>query len=441
MKKITQLSVSLLLGAAVLSSCSTNKLAMMNGPEDNMYFRASDVQIATQYAVENNNPRTFENLSQSPALVEENFSSRNVNPEYISRYQATTNDFDNGAVYFDDGGVAQSNPNINAYDNFYSSSSARNNFSSPNINFNFGLGLGFGMNPWGYGIYDPFWGPNWGWRPGFSWNIGIGWGYPSLGLGYGPRWGWGPSYGWGMPIYPVWGYPVYAGYPAYTLPGGEQGGRRVVYGARPTRGSSMTNSNASSRQASVMPSTARAQNRAAASGSNPSARRIAASENSRVASRDFGTSQNDYYNSGRSRVSTSPRNISSPATDRTVNTRSRTSIPSARHSTVNPGTFNRSSYPSRGNNSYNNQRSNSPSYNRSVGPTRSTRSTNPTYNNRSTSPTYNRSNVPSRSNNSEGFSAPSRSSSGGSNVTSTPSRSSSGSSGSNSSGSRGGRGN
>ncbi|WP_332911134.1 hypothetical protein [Algoriphagus boritolerans] len=164
---------------------------------DNLYFMASDVRLATQYAVDNNNPKSFQNITQEPALIEENFSSRNVNPEYISRYQTLDNN-SNGeeeVVYFEEDTTQQATGNINAYDN-YSVAQNGNGSNNPNINFNFGMGYGFGgmmMSPWGF--YDPFWGPAWGFRPGLS----IG-----LGFGFGNRWGnpfWGSGFGWGDPFF------------------------------------------------------------------------------------------------------------------------------------------------------------------------------------------------------------------------------------------------
>lgn len=459
MKKLPIISASLLIGSLIISSCSTNKMAA-SATDDNLYFMASDVQMATKYAVDNNNPSSFENISQKPELVEQNFSSRNVNPEFISRYTATEDASlsDDGVVYFEEGaGQQTSSGNINAYDN-YSTSGNSNGFNNPNFNVNLMMGMGFGgmMNPWGF--YDPFWGPGfgmgpgWGWRPGLSIGLGFGWGNPwrnpYMGMG---GFGWGNPYGfydpfWGSGFgmgYPGWGRPIYAGRPIYVLPGGEYGNRNVVYGARPTRGSSMINSG----NAGVMPSTARAQARGNASTSrNSSARQLTSSPNSRVATRDFGRSQNDYYNSGRSRVATT-RNISSPAADRGVSTRSRSSIPSARPSSgYTPSNTMRSVAPARGTSpSYNNGRTSTPSYNRGTSPSYN-RSTSPSYN-RSTSPSYNRSTSPSntrvvspsRSTSSPTFSAPSRSSSGGG--MSAPSRSSGGSSGGSVGGSRGGRGN
>ncbi|MBC6368812.1 hypothetical protein DDT91_18635 [Algoriphagus sp. AK58] len=460
MKKISIISASLLLGSLTLLSCSSNKMAMSNN-DDNLYFMASDVKIATQYAVANNNPTTFENLKKDPTAVQENFSSRNVNPEYLSRYQANTNiaSSEEGAVYFDDTTPTQNTGvNVNAYDNFYSNNGAQN-FNTPNINFNFGLGFGF--SPWGWGM-SPWMGFGWGYPMGFNMGLGFGWGYPMYpGWGFpmygwrNPMFGWGyPMYGWGMPV-----YPVYPGYPSYILPGGEYGNRRVVYGARPTRGSSFTNTGIRAGEAAVMPSTARAQARANAATANSSSPRrvISSSENSRVASRDFSNSQNDYYNSGRSRVATTTRNMNSAASDRgTVSNSRGSSYPSARPSVTSPSNTrgysspSRSSYPSgydrSTNPSYN--RSSSPSYNRSTSPSynRSTspsynRSSSPSYNRGTSSPSYNRSVSPSRSyDNSSSFSAPSRMSSGGSSF-SAPSRSMGGSSGGGVSGGSRGRGN
>lgn len=471
MKKLPLIPVSFLIGSLIISSCSTNKM-VASSTDDNLYFMASDVELATKYAVDNNNPKSFENISQEPALVEQNFSSRNVNPEYISRYQTTENatSSDDGVVYFDEGATQQpSTGNINAYDNYSTAGNGNGNgFNSPNINFNFGLGYGFGgmmMSPWGF--YDPFWGPSFGFRPRLSLGFGMGFGFGNpymMGMGgYGfgnpymmgmGGYGWGNpymmgmgGYGWGNPFYGSgfgYGRPIYAGNPIFILPGGEYGDRRTVYGARPTRGSSFTNTGLAGNQAGAMPSTARAQARGnAAAVNNTSARRLVSSENSRVATRDFSNSQNDYYNSSRTRTATS-RNISSAATDRGVaTTRTRGTLPSARTSNpYSPTNTMRSSSPTRStspayngrtsNPTYNN-RATSPSYNR----TPNMRSTSPSYN-RGVNPTYNnRTTAPSRTS-SPTFSAPSRSGGG---TMSAPSRSSGGSSGGSVGGSRGGRGN
>jgi len=454
MKKSPLIIASLLVGSVAISSCSSNKIAS-SGADDNLYFMASDVKMATEFAVANNNPESFKNISQEPALAEENFSSRNVNPEYISRYQATENatTSEDGVVYFDESaGDQTATGNVNAYDN-YTSAGDGSGSNSPNVNLNFGLGFGYGA--YGMGM-SPYMGINYGmgFMPGLSIGIGFGFGYPMYpSYGY-PMYGY-PMYGYGYPMYgypmyPGYGYPpiyaanpIYPGYPSYVLPGGEYGDRRVVSGARPTRGSSLTNTGVRSAEAGVMPNTARAQARNSANAVNPSSRSLVSSDNARTASRDFGSSQNDYYNSSRSRVATT-RNTNSAAADRSVSTRSRSSIPSARPSVINtPGNDIRNyADPSRSANpNYNNTRTSSPSYNRGSVPSYN-RSTSPSNNTRSTSPSYNRSETPSRSdNNSSTFSAPSRTSTGGSSSFSTPSRSSGGSSGGSVGGSRGGRGN
>ena len=63
------------------------------------------------------------------------------------------------------------------------------------------MGFMTGFNPWGFGMWDPFWGPGFGWgggfgpgwgfRPGFSMNIGFGFGSPF----------WGSP--WGNPFFPT----------------------------------------------------------------------------------------------------------------------------------------------------------------------------------------------------------------------------------------------
>jgi hypothetical protein len=455
MKNSPFIIASLLVGSVAVSSCSSNKIAS-SGVDDNLYFMASDVKMATEFAVANNTPQSFRNITQEPALAEENFSSRNVNPEYISRYQATENatTSDDGVVYFDELATDQNTTgNIHAYDNYSTAGNGNGNGYNGFSNVNFNFGLGYGFSPFGWGM-SPYMGLNYGlgFMPGFSFGLGFGMGYPMFpGYGFGypmygyPMYGYGyPMHRFGYPMYSGFGYPVYSGYPGYVLPGGEYGDRRVVSGARPTRGSSIANTGVRRTDAGVMPGTARSQARNNANAVNPSARRVVASESGR-ASRDFSNSQNDYYNS-RGRVATT-RNNNSPAADRAVSTRSRTSVPSARPATTNAAGSNVRNYasPSRGNSDYN-TRTSSPSYNRGTVPTYN-RNASPSYNNRSTSPSYdrgsspsyNRSTTPSRTNNTPSYSAPSRTNSGGS--FSAPSRSSGGSSGGSTGGSRGGRGN
>ena len=462
MKNIKLITASCILGSLALASCSTNKLAT-TADQDNLYFMASDTQVATEYAVQNNKPESFKGLSSvnTDTYSQENFSSRNVNPDYIAKYQAEAQGQDEETVYFDETGDADAVQDINVYNNYYSNGSGFN--SGFNSAFSMGMGFGFGgygmggfgfpgmgMGGFGFpvfgmgGFYDPFF----GFGSRFNMNFGFGWGSPFMGMGMGFG---NPMFGFGNPMF---GFPMFGGgfghpgfgNPIFILPGGEYGDRNVVVGARPTRGASLAGAGyRGSTNSAAVPSTARAQARNEAMNTNGTNRRVVSSgENSRVSSRDFSNSQNDYYTNSRSRVATgTTRNVNSPAVDRGATARSRSAMPASRPSTSVGSTNSRSSVGNINNPSRSNS---SPSYNRSTSPSYN-RSTSPSYNQnqRSTTPSYNRSTTPSRSNNnSPGYSAPSRSSSSPS--FSSPSRSSGGSIGGSSGGgasggSRTGRGN
>jgi hypothetical protein len=433
-----------------LASCSTSQLATQ-GETDNLYFMASDARVATEFAVKNNTPENFRNMgeAQSIDIDTESFSNRNVNPEYIARYQRPSQPVEEGSVYFDDSNTQaatrQGNGNIDAYDNFRGGSGnvTNNFFMNPMMGMGMGFNpmMGFGRFPmmggfydpfWGpgmgMGFYDPFWGPGMGmgmmgFRPGFSMGFGMGFGSPFMrtGFGFGNPWMMGGGLGFGNPwmmggglgFYDPWmmrGGFFRPGFynPIIIMPGGE-GGRQVVRSARPNMGSSLATSDPRSRSAATQPGSSRSAARRDAIGSSPTGR-----QNTAASSRNnFSRSQNDYYSNPRASAAPARRNVSSPAVSRpstATGTRSgyaaparvgtsprAVSAPEMNNRTINSGT-NRSGYAAP-------SRNTSPSYNRS------TRSTSPAYNNsRSTSPSINnqRSTAPSRSNT---FSAPSRSSS------------------------------
>ena len=414
MKKFSKILTPAVIGTFILASCSTSQMAS-RGETDNLYFMASDAKLVSQYAVQNNRPETFQEFDALSNVPDESFSSRNVNPDYLSRYQSESVETGDEVVYFDEFEGQQNSGNIDAYNNYRVGGANTSPFSNPSINFN--MGLMYGFNPWGFGFFDPFWGP-----------------------GFGPRFGgWGfPGYAWGG--YPGWGIPVYAGNPIYVLPGSEFSNRGVVRGARPTRGAGLAGAGFDRASSAALPSTARAEARRNVLNQN---RGLVGSDRARSTSRDFSSSQNDYYNSGRSRVSTSrvgARSASSPALDRSSSIRTRSAMPSARPTMRSYGNTNSrssmdnyrrpSSSPSYG-------RSSSPSYNRSAVPSRSA---SPSYN-RGSSGTNSRSvYTPSRGSSGGSVSVPSRSSSGGGGMSSGGSRGGGGGS-SSSSGSRGGRGN
>src|SRR5690606_36431401 len=91
-----------------LASCSTNYSAL-KGESDDLYFMASDAKVATEFAVQNNNRENFQQLEQINAeeFTQENFSAKNVNPEYLAKYQGNTAaSAEDGNVYFDEAGTA-----------------------------------------------------------------------------------------------------------------------------------------------------------------------------------------------------------------------------------------------------------------------------------------------------------------------------------------------
>jgi hypothetical protein len=450
MKKLAFISASALLCTSVLVSCTSNKMAV-NSFDDNLYFMSADMKKATENAVANNQPATFQNLANSSVVSQENFSSKNVNPEYLSRYGQLNTSSADDVVYFEENQSSESNssPNIDIYNNFRISNfnSGWGNSGWSNSAFNFGyspFGMGMmGMSPFGMGMYDPFWGPGLGFRPGFNIGLSLGWARPMFSP-INPYMGWGGFYdpfwggnAWGSP----WGRPIFATGPIVILPGSEYADRRVIYGARPSRGSSMGNGAGGVAQSTGTPNTARAQAREnVANSTGASPRRLNSVDSPRSATRDFSTSQNDYYSSGRSRVASDTRNVNSAASSRREVTPSRNSAQYARPSST-PSSTGRgyNSSPSRSSYNTNQDRStsSSPSYNRSSGANSGTRSTSSYGRNESSG--YNSGNSPSRSSNTSNFSSPRRSSTGGS--ISAPSRSSSGSSGTSTSGGSRGRGN
>ncbi|MCL6259350.1 hypothetical protein M3O96_09640 [Aquiflexum sp. TKW24L] len=456
----------LILGAGtvlILTSCSTSQTATRGRETDDLYFMASDTKVATQFAVSNNNPQNFNQLNtvDPTQFQQENFSARNVNPEYIAKYQSQSAVDNTGEVYFDDTQAQESNPNVNVYNNFYGSGAGVNGAgfnSGMNVNVGFGMGfgspmmgmgwgmpmmgmgMGWGMPMWGMGMGwgMPMWGMGMGWNSMWGWNMGMGMGWGMGGMWGNPwmnpwmgggMWGWGrPGMGWGAP---GWGGGAWGG----------ENGRQVVRGGRPGRDSGMVSGG--NRGGTNYPSTTRAARRDAV---NPDR---STGVNNRTAGRDFSRSQNDYYNNSRSRVANSAsagnRNVGSAAATRPSN---RTGIDNARptynsrgNSGVSNGTVNRGttspSFNNRGTSTNPTNRGANPSYNRGNTINNNNRSTTPSRGGSMSTPSRGGNmSAPSRSS-SPSFSSPSRS--GGS--MGTPSRSGGGGGGGMSSGgSRGGRG-
>jgi hypothetical protein len=400
------------------------------GEYDDMYFKKTDRQ-KVKFASDKREVKK-DRVQAEPINPQEGLSARNVNPEYIARFneENTQVDSDEDLEYFSED-----------YSNSdYYSTQNQSNQMNP-----YGYGMHgmhtmammdpFMMHSWGWRSrhynpymwgYDPFMDPwgmgmmghygmmspygmgmmgGWGMRPGFGMSMGYGWNswnrgwYGGMGMGMGMGFGWGRPMGmWGHPMgmgmyNPYWGWG--GGNVIIVNQWGEQGGRQVTRGSRST-GSSMIRQHTDSPMGS----------RAALASNNTRSGQATTNR-----SRNYNNAQNDYYNRSRTNV-----------TNRTSADRSREaySRPESRTSAVNRGSSldpNRSSsqYRQRSNNMQNRSnytppaRNRSTDFNRSAPPSRSgytpQRSTAPrTFSNPSRG-----SSSPNRS-----FSSPSRGSSGGS---------------------------
>jgi len=180
---------------------------------DDMYFTPKDrkeiktesinVPSSTKKSATDADKKEVINPSYSTQLygnVDENYSSKNVNPEYIERYKVNSKD-------------SASDEELTEGDAYYVENYDRSNILNENLDkksiSQYGYpGSYYGYNdPWarynyyGRSFYDPFYSPyygsGWGFTPGIS-----------LSLSFGSGWGYNP---WYSP-YSSWGYPGYYGY-------------------------------------------------------------------------------------------------------------------------------------------------------------------------------------------------------------------------------------
>jgi hypothetical protein len=196
----------------------------------------------------------------------DSYSARNINPEYTSRAQTQSAQDDED--YF----VNNYQYNRNQYNNWnnnfnqgYNDPWYRSNYYYPRINSR--NSPYYGYNSYGYNSYnspwyDPMWSYN-GWSSSFGLSFGNSWNY-----------GWGGNYNyWNQPYY---GYDPYFGggygygggywnnyrYPGtiVVINGGENGGRKMVYGKRPTRGNALSSNQAGTRTRTTIPNAGRVDN-------------------------------------------------------------------------------------------------------------------------------------------------------------------------------------
>ncbi len=132
--------------------------------------------------------------------AEENYSAKNINPEYIERYKVNSKD-------------SSLNEGLAEDDAYYIENHDRSNIINENLDrkldskySNYGSYYGYN-DPWARSNYygrsfsdpfrNPYYGSGWGYRPGLS-----------ISLSFGSGWGYNP---WYSP-YSSWGYPGYYGY-------------------------------------------------------------------------------------------------------------------------------------------------------------------------------------------------------------------------------------
>lgn len=421
-------------------------LYAQNKEYDDLYFTPNDRVKVKKVEAEDRvvlNSREVQQLAANPV---ENYSAKNVNPEFIARYQAPSEEYSSDSEYAAEGEYFNEDYN---YNNTNTSNVSHNN-ADVAIRDRYGNAAYFDdvsdvywSDPFYYegSIFDPFYSPHryghnrysYGYRPFRSgWSLSFG-----FGNAWGMRSGWHSGfsfgYGWGSGYYdpfyssyydPFYS-PYYGSYYGYGYPYRNnvvvinnyesRNDRTIKRGPGTSRSGSLVDNNRS-RGVSTNESTGR----------SSSTSRVATSRereyvNTSRTSRENLDAQSRYYR--RSREAVTSQNNAVPTNSRTYDSRSRSS---SNYSTDSrSSTRSRSSY-TRPSNSNSNSNS---SYNRSESNSR-------TY----STPSRSRSNsnyTPSRSSRSSSYSAPSRSSSSGSSISSgSSSRSSSGTRSSSSSRSR-----
>jgi hypothetical protein len=317
---------------------------------DDMYFNSKDRQklrelSAQQYAVADARKSERRNTESEELNPTDSYSARTVNPEYSSRSNAETAQADN-EDYFVNNYRYQTANNLNQFNNnfnnWYNSSWYQRNYWGPSIYSWNSPFYGSYYNPWGNPWNDPFYRANysssfsfhWGSRWNYGWGFDNYWGHPANAWGWGS--GWGPSYAFG---YNSWYGPSWygGGYPRVIVVNNNYGetGRKVVYGKRPVRSSTMASDQYNTRT------------RTSSYDQNTSGRPNSGGRTS--------SGSNEYYN--KSWRYTSPANSNSTNTYNS-NTRTRSS------SYSNDSNSQRNSSFGNSNNSYSTpSRSSSPSYN------------------------------------------------------------------------------
>ena len=355
--------------AIMISMIATANLSYAQDEYDDMYFNAKDrkevkfnqdVIKANSKSNELNSQVMAKNTSKTDVInpaysateygdLKENYSAKNINPEYIERYKdnpkeaSGSQELAEGDAYYDEYYERTEMPGENK------KGSERANYSYPSSYYGGYNAMAMNRmyrNPW----YDPFYAG--GFSPGWSMGLGYTFGYMpgfSMSLGYGTGWGYGGYNPYGFydpfspfgnpyyyssrfydPFYSPWAYNPYYGsmpyygyggpgfycpYPSYGY-GGYSGYNYVTTYYTGTSSSGSGGESNSLIAPSYRQRVSRGSDRIAGDTKDvPNNRRTMATRNAntgtetasnaRVANRDFSRSQNEYYNRTGSRNATS----------------------------------------------------------------------------------------------------------------------------------------
>lgn len=361
---------------AIASLIAVSAASFAQVEQDDMYFRKKDrAKLNEQKAMQQKeviargekSTRFDYKINKNQSTIPT--SSREVNPEYISRSQSEMVAGEGEGYFMENYQYASQNQfndfnnNLNNWNNapLYS-----NAYFAPSIYgwnspyytpFNDPFLMGYNSNPWCNPYFRSGWSVSFSFGRGQQWgNYGwMGNGWMGNGFGYNNHWGnpyWGWNNGWGMwdrHMYNNWYYP--------TVVVVDGAGRGPVYGKRGSRSTYLDNVN-------------NAQSRNSRSNSSRSISDVQGGGSNSNAARSTGT--NDYY---------TPKWRRSPqGTSGDVNS-SRSF-----QNTTGGNTFNRSSQPQRSSNTFSapsQQRSSAPTYS---APSRSSSSGSSSGGSRSSSP-------------------------------------------------------
>ncbi len=328
---------------------------------DDMYFTPKDrkeIKSESIYTAKNNQAqietekKDVINPSYSTQLygnAQENYSAKNVNPEYIERYKSNSKDSDSMEEYTDDDAYYVENYDRSKFNEENSGKNSNANYSYPGSYYGYpGSYSGFnnpyysGYNYYGRSYYDPFWNPyygsGWGMSPGLSLSLsfGMGWGYSSW---YSPysAWGYSPYYSryyYNPWYYDPWYGPAYCGYGTGFLWYPNYYSNHYYYTGNENWNSSPYKSRVSRGSGNYVVKDEAVPNRRTATVNQQKTTEGPVVNDRARTSRDYSRTQNEYYTRTQPRTDYASRTGSSTSinTERSGNTVGSTSSPRVRSS-------------------------------------------------------------------------------------------------------------